>query len=103
MRKIVEQIKYFLQEDIGTGDLTASIIPEQSTAEAIVVTREAMVVCGREWFDTVFSELNTDIQIVWQVSEGGFVRADTELCRLSGQASSLLTGERTALNLLQTS
>jgi nicotinate-nucleotide pyrophosphorylase (carboxylating) len=100
--KIVEQIRYFLQEDIGTGDLTASIIPEQCVAEAIVVTREPMVVCGQEWFDCIFSELNADIQIVWQVNEGEFVQADTELCRLTGQASSLLTGERTALNLLQT-
>ncbi len=102
MNKIVEQVRYFLQEDIGPGDLTASIIPELRTAEALVVTREPMVVCGQEWFDTVFSELNADIQIVWQVNEGEFVQTDTELCRLTGQASSLLTGERTALNLLQT-
>lgn len=102
MTEIAEQIRCFLREDIGAGDLTAAIISEQCNAVARVVTREPMVVCGQQWFDAVFAELNPAIQIDWFVNEAEFVDADTELCRLSGQAASLLTGERTALNLLQT-
>jgi len=95
-------IQAFLDEDIGSGDITASIIPETRSAEAKVITREAMLCCGQDWFNAVFSALNADIQINWQVEEGEWVDAGTVLCILSGLARPLLTGERTALNLLQT-
>jgi len=96
------EIKQFLEEDIGSGDITAAIIPEAMRAEAEVVTREAMVLCGRAWFEAVFKALDTDVMIEWLAAEGEAVGKDTLLCKLSGSARNLLTGERTALNLLQT-
>jgi nicotinate-nucleotide pyrophosphorylase (carboxylating) len=95
-------ISPYLAEDIGTGDITAAIIPEATQAQAQVITREDMVLCGQAWFDAVFKKLNADIQIDWQVKEGENVAENTVLCKLQGSARGLLTGERTALNLLQT-
>lgn len=95
-------IKLFLEEDIGSGDITAAIIPESMSAEAEVTTREDMVLCGQAWFDAVFKALDADINIDWLAAEGDAVGKDTVLCKLSGSARGLLTGERTALNLLQT-
>jgi nicotinate-nucleotide pyrophosphorylase (carboxylating) len=99
---LIPEIEAYLKEDIGSGDITSAIIPEFVQAEATVVTREAMVVCGKAWFDAVFDYLNADVDINWLVEEGQDVTAGTSLCKLSGQARTLLTGERTALNLLQT-
>lgn len=95
-------ISVFLGEDIGLGDITAAIIPETVQAEAVVVTREAMVLCGQAWFNAVFRHLQADVGILWLVQEGEAVKAGAALCNLSGSARALLTGERTALNLLQT-
>lgn len=95
-------IKPFLEEDIGSGDITAAIIPETMIAEAEVVTREDMVLCGQAWFDAVFKALDDGVKIDWLAAEGETVGKDTPLCKLSGSARGLLTGERTALNLLQT-
>lgn len=92
----------FLAEDIGTGDLTAAIIPASLTATAEVVTREPMVLCGQAWFNAVFTALDAGVTINWQAVEGEKVAGNTVLCRLSGLAKGLLSGERTALNLLQT-
>lgn len=92
-----------LEEDIGPGDLTAQIIDAGATATAIVTTREATTVAGRAWFEAVFRRLQPDgFLIDWQVADGDRVSSDSELCRLQGNARTLLTGERTALNLLQT-
>ncbi len=96
------EIKPFLEEDIGSGDITAAIIPEAMTAEAEVVTREDMVLCGQAWFDAVFKHLDPNVNIDWYVAEGESAGKNTLLCKLSGAARGLLTGERTALNLLQT-
>lgn len=96
------EIKPFLEEDIGSGDITAAIIPDSMTAEAEVVTREDMVLCGQAWFDAVFKYLDAKVKINWLVAEGESVGKNTPLCKLSGSARGLLTGERTALNLLQT-
>jgi len=95
-------IKPFLDEDIGSGDLTAAIIAQSRTATATVITREAMLCCGQAWFNAVFAELDADVQVDWQCAEGEWVEAGTVLCALQGSARTLLTGERTALNLLQT-
>lgn len=95
-------IQAFLAEDIGAGDLTANIIPSGQTAHAQVITREAATLCGQAWFNAIFNALAPDIDIVWHVAEGAQVAPDTLLCTLSGNARALLTGERTALNLLQT-
>ena len=99
--KIID-IKPFLEEDLGSGDITAAIIPEATHAEAEVVTREDMVLCGQDWFDAVFKYLDANVGINWLAAEGESVSSGAALCKLSGSARALLTGERTALNLLQT-
>ncbi len=95
------EIKSFLEEDIGSGDITAVIIPETTRAQAEVITREAMTICGQAWFNAVLKHLDADVVIDWLVKEGEAVKKDTLLCMVSGPARALLTGERTALNLLQ--
>lgn len=102
MQPTVAEINSYLAEDIGDGDVTANIIPADVQASATVITREPMVVCGKEWFDAVFRQLDASIECHWLVAEGECVAADSLLCRLQGPARGLLTGERTALNLLQT-
>ncbi|KAF3983615.1 MAG: carboxylating nicotinate-nucleotide diphosphorylase [Methylococcales symbiont of Hymedesmia sp. n. MRB-2018] len=97
-----DQIRLFLQEDIGAGDITASIISDTIKASASVTTRENMVLCGQAWFDSVFKILNSSITIKWLKQEGSYCQKNTLLCELKGPAKDLLTGERTALNLLQT-
>ena len=96
------EIDNFLNEDIGSGDITASIISGSVLAKAIVITRENMTLCGQAWFNAVFSRLNSGVAINWLVNEGDECEAGTRLCELHGAARDLLTGERTALNLLQT-
>ncbi|CAI8868590.1 carboxylating nicotinate-nucleotide diphosphorylase [Methylocaldum szegediense] len=98
----LSEIDRFLDEDVGPGDLTASIVPENVDATATVITREPAVLCGQAWFAAVFSRLDASVQIEWRVAEGMRVEADTVLCTMRGPARALLTGERTALNLLQT-
>ena len=98
----IAEIKPFLEEDMGSGDITAAIIPEAMTAEAEVMTRENMVLCGQAWFDAVFKYLDASVTINWLAAEGDTVSKGATLCKLSGSARGLLTGERTALNLLQT-
>jgi nicotinate-nucleotide pyrophosphorylase (carboxylating) len=102
MTVLINQIHAFLAEDIGTGDITAAIIPSNMTAEAEVISRENMVLCGQAWFERVFNELDTGIAIDWLMDEGEAVTTGAVLCRIKGPARGLLTGERTALNLLQT-
>ena len=101
-KNITENVRSALTEDIGSGDITATLIPVDTQAEAYVITREAAVVCGRAWVDEVFHQLDTRVQIEWQVQDGDWVTPDQELFRLRGTARALLTGERTALNFLQT-
>ncbi len=91
-----------LEEDIGNGDITAQLIAADKEATAIVISREAATICGRPWVDEVFKQLDPNIQIVWHIEEGERVAPDTTLLSLTGNARMLLTGERTALNFLQT-
>lgn len=98
----VADVLAFLQEDIGTGDVTAEIIPAGVQAQAEVITREDCVLCGQDWFAAVFQALDEKVELLWLVEEGRAVAANTVLCKVSGPARALLTGERTALNLLQT-
>lgn len=95
-------VRAALAEDIGSGDITALLIPLGAQATASVITREQAVVCGRPWFDAVFRQLDPRVRVEWQVAEGQQVAADRVLCHLYGPARPLLTGERTALNFLQT-
>ncbi|WP_020484363.1 carboxylating nicotinate-nucleotide diphosphorylase [Methylomonas sp. MK1] len=97
-----KEIALYLAEDIGSGDITASIVSAETQANATVLTREPMVLCGTAWFDEVFRQLSPQVIVDWQCAEGDSISANTLLCRLHGPARALLTGERTALNLLQT-
>jgi nicotinate-nucleotide pyrophosphorylase (carboxylating) len=90
-----------LQEDVGSGDLTAQLIPAERTARASVITREDAVLCGTAWFDEVFRQIDPRVRVTWSAHDADRVRADQQLCTLEGPARSLLTGERTALNFLQ--
>ncbi|PKM12926.1 MAG: nicotinate-nucleotide diphosphorylase (carboxylating) [Gammaproteobacteria bacterium HGW-Gammaproteobacteria-3] len=101
-QSIIDQIAQFLAEDVGSGDITAALVPATTRAEAEVITREAFVLCGQACFDAVFRLLDRDVHINWLADEGAEVAKDTVLCRLHGHARGLLTGERTALNILQT-
>ncbi len=96
------EIERFLHEDIGAKDLTAEIIPETKLAIATVIAREAVVVCGQAWFSAVFRFLDSSSQVSWDVSDGEEITANTRLCTVNGNARALLSGERTALNFLQT-
>lgn len=100
--EIQRSVERALAEDIGSGDLTAALVPETTQASATVITREAAIMCGRSWFDEVFRRLDPSVQIEWNYMDGERVTANATLCRLHGQARALLTGERTALNFLQT-
>jgi nicotinate-nucleotide pyrophosphorylase (carboxylating) len=91
-----------LAEDVGSGDLTALLIPAKQTARARVVTREAAVVAGRPWFDACFRALDLGCAIDWQVNEGDAVEPGSTLVEIHGNARALLTAERPALNFLQT-
>jgi len=96
------QVANALAEDVGSGDLTAALVPADRTGRATVITREHAVLCGRPWFDEVFRQLDGSVRVHWDVTEGSLVEPNQRLCRLEGPARSLLTGERTALNFLQT-
>jgi len=101
-QNISEDISRALREDIGGGDLTAALIPAEARAHARVISREAAVICGTAWFDEVFRQVEPRITIRWQVRDGTTVGPAQTLCELDGPARGLLTGERTALNFLQT-
>ena len=88
-------------EDIGSGDLTAQLIPQQTQASAQVISREHAVICGRPWFNQAFLQLDPAVKINWLIEEGQQVTANTKLCTLQGNARALLSAERTALNWLQ--
>src|SRR5665647_2594350 len=91
-----------LAEDIGTGDLTARLVPASQQANAQVISRESAVVCGIPWFEACFRQIAADTEITWQVAEGERVQPSQTLCNVRGNARALLTAERVALNFLQT-
>jgi nicotinate-nucleotide pyrophosphorylase (carboxylating) len=95
------QVAAALAEDIGSGDLTAALIPADRTGRARVITREAAIVCGMPYVESSFSQIDARVRIEWQVAEGDSAAADQLLFTLQGPARALLTGERTALNFLQ--
>ncbi|HXS87939.1 MAG TPA: carboxylating nicotinate-nucleotide diphosphorylase [Steroidobacteraceae bacterium] len=90
-----------LREDVGSGDLTAQLIPADRSSRATVITREDAVLCGTAWFDEVFRQIDPRVRVTWSTRDCDRVRANQQLCTLEGPARSLLTGERTALNFLQ--
>lgn len=95
-------VRSALAEDVGDGDVTASLVPANSRATAWVTCKEHAVICGQPWFDETFRQLDPAIKVAWLVHEGQQVEPDTRVCKISGPARPILTGERTALNFLQT-
>jgi nicotinate-nucleotide pyrophosphorylase (carboxylating) len=100
-KDLAAQVERALQEDIGSGDLTAALIPAARTGRASVVTRESAILCGVPYVNAVFAQLDATVRVDWQVAEGDPVVADQLLFTVAGPARALLTGERTALNFLQ--
>ena len=99
---ITQDVKRALAEDIGTGDVTAQLLPADLNMQGIILSREPMMVCGQAWVNQVFMSVDPGIKITWLVAEGEFLNSPQTLCKISGSARSLLTAERTALNFLQT-
>jgi nicotinate-nucleotide pyrophosphorylase (carboxylating) len=91
-----------LEEDVGSGDLTAALVPESETGRATVISREAAVLAGAPWFEAVFRQLDQRVRVTWLHDDGDLLRAGDAVCHLAGPARAMLTGERTALNFLQT-
>ena len=95
-------VRRALEEDIGSGDITAALIPEAQIAKAQVIVREDAVICGIDWVTEVFKQVDPNVVVSWKVEDGDKVVANQQLFTLEGKARSLLTGERCALNFLQT-
>jgi len=99
---VADDVRRALQEDLGDGDCTASLIPEKKSLETRVICRETAALSGGPWFNETFRQLDTGITISWHKSDGELMEADEVICVLTGSARSILSGERTALNFLQT-
>ena len=98
---IASAVRRALNEDLGTGDLTARLLPEDATGEAVVVCREQAILCGAAWFNEVFRQLDERIHVDWRSGDGDAIEPEQTVCALSGPVRALLSGERTALNFLQ--
>jgi len=99
---IARQVAAALAEDLGAGDVTAALVPASQQVRAQIIAREPAVLCGTAWADATFKQLDPAIRLDWQFHDGERLAADTPVLRLSGPARPILTGERTALNFLQT-
>jgi nicotinate-nucleotide pyrophosphorylase (carboxylating) len=99
---IAAQVRQALAEDLGDGDLTAALVPSQTEVQARVVVRENAVLCGSDWFDEVFHQLDPAVSLAWSARDGDRLQAGQAVCDLRGKARPILSGERTALNFLQT-
>lgn len=99
---ILEDVIRALKEDIGSGDVTANLIPENLMVEAKIISREKMLVCGIDWVNAVFKEVDKNISLKWLVEDGSWQEKPLTLCKITGFAKNILTAERTALNFLQT-
>jgi nicotinate-nucleotide pyrophosphorylase (carboxylating) len=96
-----QSVAFALKEDIGSGDITAMLIPEERTAQARIITREDAIICGVAWVNEVFKQVDSRVTVHWHVADGERVAPDQLLFELNGPARALLTGERAALNFLQ--
>ena len=98
---IHDSVAAAIAEDVGAGDLTASLVAPGADTRATVITRETMTMAGRPWFDEVMHQVDSTIRVDWDFDDADEVAADTRLCGITGAARSILTAERTALNFLQ--
>ena len=106
MQSLIEEINKnvcsALEEDIGNGDVTASLIPVNQQLEVRLLCREPAILCGRDWFERAFHSLDKNIAIHWHAADGDPLHTDQVVCQFSGNARAILSAERTALNFLQT-
>ncbi len=98
---VTRDVTRALEEDVGAGDLTPGLGPQDRTGHARLMTRESGVLCGVEWFNRTFQELDPDVEIFWHHKDGDDIMAGTSLCEIEGRARAMLTAERTALNFVQ--
>ena len=98
---VTRDVTRALAEDVGTGDLTAELIPASARARGRLMTRQSGVLCGVEWFGRTFEELDTDVEIFWHHRDGDDIVGGSSLCEIEGLARPMLTAERTALNFVQ--
>src|SRR5258706_13105241 len=98
---VTRDVTRALGEDVGTGDLTANLVPSAAQANARLMTRQSGVLCGVEWFKRTFEELDPGVEIFWHHGDGDDIVSGSSLCELEGNARAILTGERTALNFVQ--
>jgi nicotinate-nucleotide pyrophosphorylase (carboxylating) len=99
---IARQVAAALAEDLGVGDVTAALVPASQQVRAQIIAREPAVLCGTDWADATFKQLDPSIRLDWQAHDGDALVADRAVVNLAGLARPILTGERTALNFLQT-
>jgi len=99
---IIRNVESALDEDIGSGDITAQLIPADKQAHAKVITREKAVLCGTNWVDAVFNKISADLKVTWAFKDGDTIQANDTLFTINGSARAILTAERSALNFLQT-
>jgi nicotinate-nucleotide pyrophosphorylase (carboxylating) len=100
-RDLASQVEAALREDIGSGDLTAALVPAAQRVRGSVITRESAVLAGRPWVDATFRHLDPQVQLVWHANDGEPITANQVVFDIAGSARPVLTGERTALNFLQ--
>lgn len=98
---LADQVSRALREDIGSGDVTAQLLPIEGKARARVISRETAVLCGQAWFDETFRQIDPAVNVRWLRAEGAAIAPESVLCELAGPVRAILTGERTALNFLQ--
>lgn len=96
------QVAFALAEDVGSGDITAQLIPLEENITATIISRENAILCGQAWAEEVFSQLDESVKLTWFAKDGDNIKPDQVFLQLSGNARSILTGERCALNFLQT-
>ena len=99
---IARQVAAALAEDVGTGDVTAALVPPEQQVRAHIVAREPALLCGTQWVTETFRQLDAGIRLDWQAADGEHIAADQTLLKIAGAARPILSGERTALNFLQT-
>ena len=98
---IIAAVTAAIKEDIGNGDITAQLIPETQQAHARIISRDKAVIAGQAWVNEVFRQIDANVEVIWKIKEGDLVEPNQTLFELKGNARSLLTGERCALNFLQ--
>ena len=100
--RVTHDVRYALEEDLGSGDITAQLVPEDRIWKASVYSRNTAILCGRNWFDAVFRHIDERVDVRWYAADGDGIKPHQVVCTLKGPARALLSGERTALNFLQT-